>query len=614
MKDSPPNSHFHPEIITTPIDKTFLNDWAWTYFLLSENADPGNIVSGFKEFYSSRDEAKKEEIKTEAFLQKIPDIHLHSNKLREIETNKDMSVIYTLSVAALILLLIALANYTNLNIGMAYYSDKYLFISKVSGSSALMTLKYFLSEGIIIAIASIVLCGIIISLANIVIIKNYTLNLFTSNALWALLIVIIFSLFIILAGILPSLKHVISSIKLTSGYNSNNVKRKGISKSIIVLQYTISIMLIAGVIVIRHQTGYALKSSMGVEDNNLICFENVHSDVQKKFEVFKEELLKFNSVRSVSAMLDPPAGEANDMFRFTMEDYINNETEETDNSIGVLPCDYSFASIFNLKFLGGSNFSENNADNEGSGEYIINKTAMHRLNFTDPDEIIGKRFDLIFNAGDIKIPAGAITGVVEDFHLSSIKKEIEPLVMFKRDTLWLLNFIVSLQPGSETKALDDIKSVWTKLFPHYPFQYKYVSSLYQDLYKTELLQSKLLLIFTLIALFICSMGLLGMSLLTAQRRTKEIGLRKINGAGISEIMIMLNLDLVKWITVSIVIAVPFAFFAMSKWLENFAYRTSLSWWIFALAGLTAMLIALLTVSLQSWSAASRNPVEALRYE
>lgn len=615
MKDFPQNSHFHPEFITTSSDNTILAGWAWTYLLLSDNTNPNNILSGFKDFYSSHIENKTEEIKIEAHLQNISDIHLHSNKLREIEANSNMSVIYTLSLAALILLLIALANYANLNIGMADFSDKYLFVSKVFGSSSWMNLKYFLSEGILIVIASIVISGFIATSANILIQKHLALNLFTDNTPMILSVVVLFSLLGILSGILPLLKQRISNIKSSSNYrDKNNLRRKGISKSIIVLQYTISIGLIVAVFVICRQTNYALDSSMDVETKNLICFEDVHCNVQNKFEVFKEELLKYNSIESVSAMFEPPGGEANDMFQFKMEGYIKDETKKADNYIGIFPCDYSFASIFNLNFLSGNNFSKKNEDNEGSGEYIINESAMRRLHYTNPNEIIGKEFELFPNLGEIKIPSGKIIGVVGDFHLSSIKKKIEPLVLFKRKDLWLINFVVSFQPGMKTKALTDIKSIWTKMFPEYPFQYKYISSMYENVYKTELLQAKLLSIFTFIALIICSMGLLGLSLLTTQRRTKEIGIRKINGARISEIMIMLNNDLIKWIIVSSVLAIPLAFFFMNKWLETFAYKTALSWWIFALAGLTAMLIAVMTVSVQSWKASSRNPVEALRYE
>lgn len=615
MKDFPQNSHFHPEFIATPIDKTEFNRWAWIYLLLFDNANPDNILSKFRDFYSAHVENKSEEIKIEAHLQNISDIHLNSNKLREIEANSNMSIVYVLSIAALILLFIAVTNYSNLNIGMADYSNKYLFVSKVSGSSIWMNLKYFLIEGSIILIASILTCGVIVTLSYILIQKNFVINLFTGNLVLILSVVLLFGLLGILSGILPLLKHGVGNIKsLGDNKNTRSLGRKGISKSIIVLQYTVAIALIVAVIVIRRQTNYALKSSMGVDDNNLICFEDVHSNVQAKFEGFKEELLKFNSVESVSAMFEPPGGEANDMFEFKMEGYLKNETNKADNYIGIFPCDYSFANIFNLNFLGGSNFSETNQDNEGSGEYIINKSAMRRLNYSNPDGIIGKEFGLISNIEGINIPTGKIIGVVEDFHLSSIKKEIEPLVLFKRKDLWLINIVVSFRPDMQTQALTEIKSVWTKMFPEYPFQYGYVSTMYENVYKTELLQAKLLSVFTFIALFICSMGLLGLSLLTTQRRTKEIGIRKIHGARISEIVIMLNRDLIKWIMMSFVLAIPLAYFFMNKWLESFAYKTALSWWIFALAGLTAMLIAVITVSAQSWKASSSNPVAALRYE
>ena len=423
-----------------------------------------------------------------------------------------------------------------------------------------------------------------------------------------------FGLLSILSGILLLLKQEIGKVRSFFKPDKNYLKRKGVSKSLIVLQYTISIALIVAVIVIRRQTSFALDSSLGVKENNLICFENVHSNVQQKFELFKAELLKYKSIEFVSAMFEPPGGEANDMFQFTMEGYIGNETNETDNKIGIFPCDYSFASIFNLHFLSGSNFSEKNEDNEGSGEYIINESAMRRLHYADPEKIIGKEFGLIFDDDGVKIPKGKIIGVVKDFHLSSIKKKIEPLVLFKRKDIWLLDFVVSFRPGMQAAALSDIEHVWKKMFPEHLFQYEFVSSMYKNLYKRELLQARLLEVFTFIALFICSMGLLGMSLLTTQRRTREIGIRKVNGAKIYQIMIMLNWDFIKWIGISFIISIPFAFMAMNKWLESFAYKIRLSWWIFALAGFVAILIALITVSVQSWKAASENPVEALKYE
>jgi putative ABC transport system permease protein len=312
--------------------------------------------------------------------------------------------------------------------------------------------------------------------------------------------------------------------------------------------------------------------------------------------------------------MEPPGGEANDMFPFELEGYNPEENEEQYERIGVFPCDYSFASLFNLQFLSGNNFTEKNKDNEGFGEYIINEAAMHRLNHSNPDEIVGKTFKLIFESPGIVIPQGKIIGVVKDFHLSSLKKQVEPLVMFKRENLWLLNFVVAYQPEMKQQAMADINKVWSSLFPAYPIQYESVGVMYQKVYKAELLQAKLLSLFTFVALFICSIGLFGLALIVTQHRTKEIGVRKVNGARVSEILTLLNKDFIKWVAIAFVVACPFAWYAMKMWLENFAYKTGLSWWIFAIAGILALGIALLTVSFQSYKAASRNPVEALRCE
>ncbi len=358
---------------------------------------------------------------------------------------------------------------------------------------------------------------------------------------------------------------------------------------------------------------FALNQSMGAQNSNLICFKSVHTDVQKKFELFKTELLRHNTVESVSAMMEPPGGEANDMFAFELEGFIKADEQQYER-IGVFPCDFSFASIFKLEFLAGENFTERNTDADGSGEYIINKAALNYLNYNNPQDIIGKSFGLKFDSPGVVLPSGRIIGVVNDFHLSSIKKKVGPLVMFKRDSLWLINFVVACKPGMQDAALTDIQTVWEQLFPAYPFIYDNVDSMYREVYRTELLQARLLTIFTFISLFICCIGLLGLSLLAAQQRVKEIGIRKVNGARVIDLLVMLNKDIVKWIIFAFVIATPVAFYLMFKWLQNFVYRTGLHLWIFALAGILALVIAILTVSWQSWRAATRNPVEALRYE
>ena len=616
MKDFPANSHLHPDFVATPVEDQFNYGWAWTYLVLAPNVSAENVKDGIIRFFEEGRTAD-EEMDTEVYLQKMTAIHLHSQKLREIEENGNIRNLYVLAIAALILILISVSNYANLNIGMAGYSAKYLFINKILGFSKRSVVNYFFCEGLIIVLATLGLALFISVPVSSVIRKYYDLDLVMGNTFFVVAVVAAFSLLTLVFGMLPVLKSVFLSIRIGSRHTATpTIKKGGMSRVLIVFQYAFSIALIVAVIVIARQTSFAFKSSMGAADDNVVCFESVHAAIQQKFEVFKEELLKYNSIESVSAMLEPPGGEANDMFSFEMEGYKTASGNEQFDRIGVFPCDYSFASLFNLQFLGGENFSEKNHDADGSGEYIINEAAMYRLNHTNPNEIVGKEFKLNFNSpgSGIEIPRGKIIGVVKDFHLKSLKSTVEPLVMFKRENLWLINFVISFKPGFREQALNDMKTVWNSLFPEYPFQYEHLGAMYKNVYKAELLQARLLSVFTVIALFICSMGLFGLALISTQKRTKEIGVRKVNGARVGEIVNLLNKDYVIWVAIAFVIACPVAWIAMDKWMESFAYKTNLSWWIFALAGIPALGIAMLTVSIQSWKAATGNPVEALRYE
>ena len=614
IEDFPQNSHFHPDFLVARSNTQKFYSWAWTYLLLTENTKPGDIENEFKDFFASRftqDAAKK----TDVYLQNISDIHLHSHKLREIEPNTHVSVVYTFFVAAAILLLIALINYSNLNMGMAGFSERYLFVSKTFGSSARKQLNYFFVDSLVVLSASLVLSLVIIALAHQAIRNQFGLDLFAGNLIWIVFIVFLFSLLVVVFGVLPVAGFAVRSLRsFTGDRNKSLLKNKGLSKPLLVLQYTVSIALIVAVIIIYKQNSFALQNNMGANQDNLICMERVHSQVQKRFELFKSELLKYPSIQSVSAMMENPGGEINDRMQFTMEGFQADKDDNLSDWITVLPCDYSFASIFNLDFLAGRNFSQTNKEHDGSGEYILNESAMRKLHYTEPSAIVGKAFKLNFSHGPIDIPQGKIIGVVEDFHFSSLKKQIQPMVMFKRESLWLMHFVISFQPDRKEEALSAVQKVWTRLYPEYPLEYQYVTSMYEDVYRAEITQARLLLLFTILALFICSMGLLGMSLLLTRRREKEIGIRKVNGARSRQIVRMLNWQLLRWIVLAMILAIPLAFYSMNRWLENFAYKINLNWWIFAVAGLSALAISLLTVTLNSRKAASKNPVNVLRYE
>ena len=611
MKDFPGNSHIHPEFITTPSGED-IGGWAFTYLLLSDKAVPENITEGYSGYLDERF-AGADNNGAKVYLQNITDIYLHSHKLREIEVNGNIANIYVFSIAALVLLLICMSNYANLNLGMAGFKRKFIQISRILGSGKRMIFRYFIAESLLIIGASVVLATLLAVSVSKIIESYFDINLSDGQGMFISLVVLLFSITGLIAGMQPMFKTYINESFQKTGKALSDFRNTRVGSWIIIVQYSLAISLIVSVIVISRQTNYAITHSLGVEEDNIFCIENVHSDVQKRFELFKSELLKYPSVESVSAMLEPPGGEANDMFNFELEGRQQSD-QQADDRIGVFPCDYSFAEVFNLEFIGGNNFTENNADVDGSGEYIINESAMHYFNYSDPEEITGKGFRLISSASGVELPAGRIIGVVKDFHLSSMKEKVRTLVLFKREDIWLINFVISHSPGMREAAFADIRKVWEEMFGEYPLEFEHVGSMYRKVYRSELLQSGLLAIFSFVSLFICSMGLLGMSLLVIQQRTKEIGIRKVNGAKASEILNMLNIDIVKLVVLAFLFALPAAWYAMNRWLQNFAYQTELSWWIFALAGVIALGIALLTVSWQSWRAARRNPVEALRYE
>lgn len=353
MKDFPQNSHFHPDLITTPA-KGEIESWAYTYLLLKNNANPEKVSAGYTQFLAQLWDETPDKIQVKAYLQKLTDIHLHSDKLREIEPNGNMTNIYLFVVAAFILLLISMSNYVSLNLGMVGFNSKFIAINRVLGSSKRMNLKYFIIESIFILSISVFISLLIALPMNVLIKNNFNTNLIKGNEILALVVIIIFVIIGVFSGLQPVLREQISKIRL----NENSIKLKKIkaNRGILITQYTFAIILLISVIVISRQTNFVLDNSMGSKEDNVIILESVHADIQEKFEIFKSELLKHNSIASVSAMFEAPGGETNDMFAFEIDG--QPATENQEQIIDVFPCDYSFANLFQLTFLSGENFTK----------------------------------------------------------------------------------------------------------------------------------------------------------------------------------------------------------------------------------------------------------------
>ncbi len=610
IKDFSQGSHFHPNLLVMPGHHK-IRGWAYVYLLLGQKADPTGVEEKVSRKFTERySEENNEESVVNAHLMNIQDIHLNSNLLREIEPNGSMASIYVFSVAALILLFISLSNFTNLSLGMAGYLGKFLTLNQILGSSGRILIHYFFIESIIAVLGAIVIVLVACIPLNSIIFEHYQIKLLQGNGMFALGIMLLFGFFGVLAGMQPIMKRLFKKVALGEVLKGNNSFYR--HRLMLISQFVMAIILLVGVIVISEQTSFALKNSMGADKGNVVCIPSVHSEIQKDFGLFKSELLRQNAIVSVSAMMDAPGGETHDMFPYVIQD--EPEMQSNENAIGVFACDYSFADVFDLTFLGGENFSSDNLDETEKGEYVINETAMNYLGFQDPGKVLGKAFAILSPVEGVTIPRGKIIGVVEDFHLSGLQTKVEPLVLFKRADSWLGNIVVAYKPQQRKEAIENMTKIWSELFPKYPLEYVQVDTIYKSVYKTELLQRNLIILFAIISVFVCAMGLIGLSLMVSQRRFKEIGIRKVNGAKISEILLLLNKDFLSWLVIAFVLATPLAFLAANKWLEAFAYKISIRWWMFLIAGVITMLITIITVSWHSYKAAKQNPVKSLRTE
>ncbi|KSA13255.1 ABC transporter permease [Maribacter dokdonensis] len=610
MDDFEQQSHLHPDILFMP-GKDKIKGWAYQYLLFRENANPKivehKISLALTELFTDDKATSNSEVK--AYLMNITDIHLQSKLFREIEPNSSMTNIWVLVIAGIILLLIALSNFASLNLGMVGYLSTFLAMNQILGSSKRFISRYFLIESTVVVLTSITIILLLMYPVNTLIYKNYQLNLLENNELFILSTIVTVAILMIVAGLQPVFKKHFEKISLQKRLQKE--KRTKVHKTLFITQFSLAIVLLIIVIVISEQTNFALNKALGAKEN-IVCLPLVHSDIQKDFEFFKSELLKESSISSVSAMMDTPGSETHDMFSYTFQGA--PELEPNTNTIGVFAADYSFAEVFGLTFLGGRNFTETNIDEPGNGEYLINESALYQLGFRDPQAIVNKQFSLLSPVPGVVLPEGKVIGVVKDFHLSGLQNKVEPLVLFKRENSWLNSIVISYRTPFEKEALLSIENIWRNLFPEYPIDYVQVNSIYKNVYKTELIQKKLILLFTLISIFVCTMGVLGLALMITQSRFKEIGIRKVNGASRAEILILLNRNFMKWLVVSFVVASPLAYFAVAKWLESFAYKITLSPWMFLFSGGVVILITLLTVSWQSYKAATADPVKSLRTE
>ena len=613
------NSHFKIDILA-PIDYLAEDPgWVYIYLKLKEGADKKAILDKFPVFLS--DHMDKEKIaELSPHLQPIRDIHLNSDKDREIEANNKERSVYLFGVVGFIFLLIVYVNNANLQIAMINGKMRFIFLNRVNGAHfgdiakfvGLETLLGYIFSGLI---------GVLLILSSKPWFERYFGCPLEVGGTFVWLQIAVLALILIILGVILGLSPILmmrarEKIDYISGrvfYHSGFeiLRRKGGltgRKLMMVLQFAGSIILVLFTLFTFLQVRYMLKAGIGSGQDNLIVLTNLPRPVLDKYEVFKKELLTDARILKVSASMEEPSKLLMDAMHFDME---GMDESLKDEFIGVFPVDDNFLDFYGIELLAGRGFPPY-AGMEAREHYIINESAVKRLGFESPQDAIDKPFKLIFGWADI-FRGGAIIGVSEDFHFYTMKQAIKPMVMFQKH-IWFWNYLIRVNEAEFLEALDFIREQWDAFYPDFPFEYEGVDELYSSLYKNEIVQMKTIGAISVLTLIIACLGLVGLIRFLAAARTREIGIRKVNGATRLRILFLLNREFIIMILLALSVGIPAALYLVGKWLQNYVYRIEMDWWITVLMGLGFLLISLLTVSYQSWKAASRNPVQSLRYE
>jgi len=618
----PQNSHFHINCIA-PFETLFekqkgmIHYWGninyYNYILLAEDADIKSledkmsqfsmkyIGGSFKELFG--DDLDRVPSWYQFHFQPLESIHLHSHLSNEIEPNSDISLVVVFTAAALFILVIACINFMNLSTARSFTRAKEVGIRKVVGAKRNELIKQFLGESSVFVLISLFLALVLIFLflPSFNALSGKELALFDLSA--GAMVGFLAGIFVLVGGISGSYPAF-----LLSSFRPAAVLRGGVFAKnstplvrtfLVVFQFTISIMLIIGTFIIHDQMIFIQNKKLGFDQQNLVVIKDPFREVIPKYKAFKEELLKHPNVEAVSVSSGVPGMELSS----TTVRPEGSEFKEA-ISMDVLLVDYNFAETMGIQMAEGRNFSRDFVSDRGRA-FIINHSAAHTLGWEFP---VGKKLEIV--GGSQK---GEVIGMVHDFHFNSLHHMIAPMMMVLVPVR-AKYFVVKTGPGSVTKAMETIGQTWDRFAQGSPLDYSFMDNRLDSLYKSEHSLEKTLIYFSILALFIACLGLFGLASFAAEQRIKEIGIRKVLGASIPNLMFLLFKDYAKWVLLANIIAWPTAYLIMRKWLQNFAYRTDMELWGFILAGTLALFIATATMSFQTVRAALSNPAHNLRYE
>jgi len=618
VKDNPANSSFQYDFLiplaaklANPQEKKQTNDWGEYDYITFLKIQPG---ANLKKVAASLDQIVKKNKNPDgggstASLVPLKSMHFETGLQNSSIEHGNRTMVKIFSLLAILLVLTACINYVNLSTARASLRSKEVSMRKIVGAARWQLFSQFMSESLLLSVFALAFAVLIVQLClpwfNSVTDKNFIVP-FASVNTWLILIGTLLICFVV-NGIYPAV--LLSSFKplnIFRGKNVLNLKDAGLRRGLVVLQFTITVVLIIGTMVIYRQLRYMEKVDLGYDKSRVfeitVPWSTLTFDFKKSaatMSTIKDQLQQQSAISDVA--ISNTEAFYNDQSMSSGNFDWTGRPKDFKPSFCVLNVDGDFPKLMHLKLVEGHWFGPAKADRHN---VVLNETAIKQLNIPKP--VIGQPFRF---QGD----TGMVIGIAKDFHFRSLHDKISPMIITNHSD-WASCLYIKAAPGRTQAAIDATKGVWTKFVAEQPFEFNFLDEGYNNLYSAEQKSSLLLSIFAVIAIVVSAMGLLGLVTFAAEKRVKEIGIRKVLGASVQNIVALLSADFLKMVLIASLIAFPIAWWASNKWLQDFAYKISLSWWIFLLAAFVALFIALVTISMQAIKAAVSNPVDSLRNE
>ncbi|MCG8385350.1 MAG: ABC transporter permease [Cytophagales bacterium] len=620
MEDLPQNTHFNFDILASFSSMETLmpryNNWHYPPMYIYARASSDALAGELDEqmntliFPHLPDYVQAE--KRDFFLQPVTSIHLYSDLENEWKSNSNDLYTRLFIIIAIFILLVACVNFVNMATARSIQRAKEVGMRKALGAQRKQLIFQFLGESVLTTALAFVLAFVMAELVMRYffqgIIEQEISLAFIFSWSGVAYTVLAFLTVSILSGLYPA--FYLSSHKplstMKSGLEKGN-RGFGVRRMMVIFQFFISSVLIAGTIVVLEQTNYLKNKDLGFDKENIIAIKMVDRMAQDNYQVLKDEIVQESSVVSV-ALSSTMMGTSNFYGFQTRPEGIEGTNDYTLKTLGV---DEDFLSTYNLRLLAGRDFSKDILTDQKEA-VILNEAAAKKLNWENP---VNKEFGLTIYTGKEENRSGKVIGVVEDFHFASLYNRVEPLVIYINKHPYYSDFLsVKLTPGNLGEHVDMLRAKWKAFNPEKPFEYYFVDEELDKFYKGEVQKTKIFSAFAALSIFISCLGLFGISAYMIQQRTKEVGIRKVLGAGIPNILWLLSAEYVRMILIANLLALPLAWYLGQNWLTGFEYRTELSIMIFVFTLAVALLLAVSTVSIQALKAASMNPVNTLRDE